>query len=156
MYKKINKNSSGEVFCLKIFKWNTSSLKHAAAGNSPQLFLYFHVNSPLPSRSSLVRSTAACSPSGDQTKTGPGRRHFPQAGRCHPQSRGKPVNKCSHHLNQGLYSNSRCSEIKNENAVHLRKARLHIKLLEHGVHVTRGSTVLQSYEAWDRPALHRW
>lgn len=30
---------------------------------------------------------------------------------------------------------------------YLRQAGLHVKLLEHGVHVTRGASVLQSHEA---------
>lgn len=47
-------------------------------------------NIKLPSRSSQVCSTAACSPSDDQTETGPGRRHFLLADQCHPQWRGRP------------------------------------------------------------------
>lgn len=44
----------------------------------------------LPSKSSQARSTAVCSPSGDQTTTEPDRRRSPPADQCHPRWTGKP------------------------------------------------------------------
>lgn len=41
-----------------------------------------------------------------------------------------------------------------EGSVYLRQAGLHVELLEHGVHVTRGAAVFQPDKTRDRPALH--
>lgn len=72
------------------------------ASNWRIMFFRTISNIKLPSRSSQVRSTAACSPSGDQKETGPGRRHFPLAGQCHPQWRGRP--EMNPHLEMLIHS----------------------------------------------------
>jgi len=50
----------------------------------------------LPSRSSRGCSTAACSPSGGRTETGPGRRRSPPAGPCRPRWTGRPSHTHTH------------------------------------------------------------
>lgn len=144
-YQYIKKNTSDDIFlCYK----KISVICKESKKHSLQLYVYFQMNNLLPSKSSLVHSTAVCSPSSGQTKTEPGRKRSLQAGRCHPQSIKKPKTKLknSHQLNVSLHSNSRFSEVKFLKCAYLRKARLHIELLEHSIHVTSGSTILQPYE----------
>lgn len=49
-----------------------------------------------------------------------------------------------------------CGEYRKQTAdVHLWQAWLHVELLEDSIHVTCGSSVLQSNKTWDWSALHR-